>query len=450
MKSATISADATSFLATAKSLFVLAFPIILGQLGQMLIGAGDVYVASLHSVNSVAAIGVANGFINPVFLFGIGAAMGVSPALAMKIGGGQNMRSSLSSTLAFALLLGSGLSVVMSLFGGFFVDAAGIAPELVAPAKEYISIVAWSFPFAIMFQAGKEYLQAFEEVVFPNLLILGAVVLNVFVNYFLVFGALGFDGLGVVGLAWASCAVRAALFVVLLLYLVKEKWTAPNRQTIKDIFKLGLPTGFMFFLEVLAFCAVSVLSGKLGVVSAAANNIIMTISSIAFMIPLSISSAASVKVGRAHGANDIYRAVESAKAGVVVSLAFACASAALFYFFPRAIMDMASADGEVVSLGVRLLFIVALFQIADALQVVLAGVLRGVELANQTTVMVFIGHWMLGVPLGSYLAFSKGWGVSGLWTGLACALTVLACALCLYFVGGYLGKRRRRPVLGGR
>lgn len=419
-------------LTTVKDLFALSFPIILGQLGQMLIGAGDVYVASLHSTSTVAAIGVANGFINPVFLFGIGLTMGVSPVLSIKIGRGENMRSSLVSVLAFALLAGTFLALAMTGLNGFLVEAAGIEPELIAPVKEYISIVSWSFPFALVFQAGKEYLQAFEEVVVPNLMALAAVALNIVVNYGLVFGLFGFKGMGMEGLAWASLIIRIVLCLALLFVLAKEKLEMPSAAFIKDIFRLGLPTAFMFFLEVLAFCAVSVLSGKLGIVPAATNNIVMTLASITFMIPLSVSSAAAVKVGNAFGAKNAQLLEESAKAAMFISLSFTVVSAALFYLFPVAIMSITSADSEVVELGVQVLFIVALFQIVDGLQVTFAGILRGVERALQTASMVFVGYWFLGIPLGVFLAFNKDWGVAGLWTGIATALTILAVSLGVY------------------
>lgn len=398
----------------------------------MLIGAGDVYVASLHSTSTVAAIGVANGFINPIFLFGIGLTMGVSPALAIKIGKGQNMRASLKSILVYALAAGIALSVIMSALNLFVVDLVGIEEELVAPVKQYISIVAWSFPFALVFQAGKEYLQAFEEVIAPNMMALGAVVLNIVVNYILVFGLFSFEGMGIVGLAVASLVIRAVLCLVLLVYLLKEKWGSLALSFVKDFFRLGFPTAFMFFLEVLAFCAVSVLSGKIDVVSAATNNIIMTLASITFMVPLSIASAAAVKVGTAYGARNYFQVEQSAKAAVFISLIFTVFSAALFYLFPVAIMSITSEDSKVVELGVKLLFIVALFQIMDGLQVTLAGILRGLEKAAETLAMVLVGYWFLGIPLGIYLTFYRGWGVTGLWVGLATALTILAASLATY------------------
>ncbi|MEX0798481.1 MAG: MATE family efflux transporter, partial [Bacteriovoracaceae bacterium] len=391
-------------------------------------------IASLHSTQTVAAIGVANGFINPIFLFGIGLMMGVSPLLAIKIGKGQNPRSYLKSIIVCSFLFGLALSALMALVNESLVEMIGIEEALVEPVKLYISIVAWSFPFAMAFQAAKEYLQAFEEVVVPNLLSLGAVALNIGLNYVLVFGLFSYEGLGEVGLALASLSIRILLCFVLLGYLFtrNKNWGAVSFGFIREIVKFGSPVAFMFFLEVLAFCAVSVLSGKINIVAAATNNIIMTLASITFMIPLSISSAVAVKVGNAYGSKSFDGIDQSAKAALFISIMFTVFSASAFYFFPAAIMSLASSDSTVVELGVRLLFVVALFQIVDGLQVVLAGILRGLERAVQTSAMVFVGYWMLGIPLGVYLAFQKGIGVMGLWIGLASSLAILALSLGSY------------------
>ncbi|MCO4753637.1 MAG: MATE family efflux transporter [Bacteriovoracaceae bacterium] len=395
----------------------------------MLIGAGDVYIASLHSTKTVAAIGVANGFINPIFLFGIGLMMGVSPLLAIKLGKGEKVRNSLGSIMAYSFGAGIVLSLITTIFGETLVELIGIEPELVEPVTFYMSVVAWSFPFALAFQAGKEYLQAFEEVVAPNLMALAAVALNVVVNYVLVFGVGSYEGMDEKGLAVASLIIRIVLCIALLLYLSREKWGRVSWLFIKDVMKFGYPVAFMFFMEVLAFCAVSVLSGKLGVVQAATNNIIMTLSSITFMIPLSISSAVAVKVGNAYGSKKFIMVDLSSKAALFITLMFTSFSAAAFYFFPAALMSITTTDSEVIRLGVNLLFVVALFQIVDGLQVTLAGILRGVDKTVTTSIMVFVGYWLFGIPMGAYLSFEAGMGVMGLWIGLASSLGVLATGL---------------------
>lgn len=412
--------------------FTLSLPIILGQLGQQLIVAGDVYVAAKFSTQAAATIGVANGFLNPIFLFGIGMTMGVSPSFAFLRGQGFEIRDKGGSILVYSLLLG--LIVTFLMLGlNYFVPYFGVDPILVPGIQEYMNIVSWSLPFALVFGGLKEFLQSFEDVIIPNAISLIAVLVNILVNYFLVFGYSGFPGLGEIGLAYASLFVRVLLCLAMILYTFKK--FAIGRvdwQAIKVLVKFSLPIAFMFFLEVLAFCTVTVLSGQLGVVAAATNNIIMTIASVSFMIPLSLSSAAAVKVGHAFGANNIHNIVSYIKAIMVMVIGFCFFSIIAFGFFPGPILRAVTEDIEVLKLGISLLFIVALFQIVDAFQVSMSGILRGLGETKFPSLMVFLGYWIIGLPLGIYLTFFLDQGASGLWIGLAVSLTIVAISLGIF------------------
>lgn len=412
-----------------KSIWKLSIPIIIGQLGQMLIVAGDVYIATMHSTKAVAGIGVAGGLINPLFLFGIGLMMGVSPSLAVMRGEGQDEKKSLSSIIIYASSVGLVLTLLTLILNNF-VHLIGIEPELIPIIKDYVSIVAWSFPFAILFQGVKEYLQSFEKVFLPNLLSIIAVILNLGINYILVFGCHGFTGLGEIGLAYASLGIRILLCFSLLGYVFFNfKMTAFSMDLTKRVFKFSLPIAIMFFLEVLAFCMVSILSGTLGVLEAATNNIIMTIASITFMIPLSISSAVAVKIGHAYGLKDKLMVLSYMKASIYSILVYIAISATAYFLLPKHIMQFMSKDPEVISLGIKLLFIVALFQFADGLQVILSGILRGLNDTKTSSFLVFFGYWVIGIPIGLYLTFKLNYGTEGLWSGLAISLTLVAVAM---------------------
>jgi MATE family multidrug resistance protein len=412
-----------------KSILKLSIPIIIGQLGQMLIVAGDVYIATMYSTKSVASIGVAGGIINPVFLFGIGLMMGVSPSLATMRGEGADEKKSLTSIIIYSAVVGVVLTFIMLIINEF-VYVFGVKEELIPSIKQYISIVAWSFPFAIIFQGMKEYLQSFEKVFLPNLLAISAVIINLGLNYLFVFGTDGIPGMGEVGLAYASLSIRIILCLSLFVYVMMNySFTKVCLELIKKVFKFSLPIAFMFFLEVLAFCMVSVVSGGIGVIEAATNNIIMTIASISFMIPLSISSAVAVKVGHGHGLKDKPIILAHIEASIIAAMAYICIAVFTFLVFPVNIMNFMTNDLEVISLGVKLLFIVAIFQFSDTLQVILSGILRGLDDTTTSSYMVFIGYWVIGIPTGLYLAFKMDYGTEGLWSGLAISLSLVALAL---------------------
>jgi MATE family multidrug resistance protein len=422
-----------NFNTATKQLLFLSFPMVLGQIGQMLIGAGDVYMASLYSTKTVASIGVANGVINPIFLFGIGLMMGVSPSLATSRGEGNNDRNTLSSIITYAALVGIALTLLTLLVGEFLVPHMGFDPIMIPSMQDYIRVVSWSLPFAIIFQAIKEYLQAYEEVFIPNLLSIIAVALNLIVNYILIFGYGDYEGVGEIGLAYASLFIRVLLFFAILAYVLsKEKIYKVSRALIANIFKFSLPIAFMFFIEVLAFCTVTILSGKLGIVQAAANNIIMTIASIAFMVPLSVSSAVAIKVGHSFGKKNYELIKMYSLSSVAIILCFVGFSASTFFFIPEQILAFTTSDQEVIVLGVKILFVVAFFQIVDSLQVIFSGILRGLNNTTVSSILVFIGYWVIGIPIGVYLGFYSGQGAYGLWIGLAISLTMTALFLFCY------------------
>jgi MATE family multidrug resistance protein len=309
-----------------------------------------------------------------------------------------------------------------------------IKQELIPSITTYSKIVVWSFPFGIAFQALKEYLQGFEDVFMPNLIAVIAIFFNVGVNYLFVFGYADFAGMGEVGLAWATFATRVMLFATLFIYILKKEGVSLiDWELIAEIFKFSLPIGFMFFLEVLAFCSVSMLSGKFDVNAAAANNVAMILSSIAFMIPMGLSGAVAVKVGHAYGKQNKHEIHEYTKASVILIGIVVSITVSLFTFMPETMMGLYTNDKNVIDIGVSILGIVAIFQLVDSLQVTFTGVLRGMKYTNEVTWMILIGYWFFGIPIGYYLSFHSNIGVSGLWIGLAIALFLVSAALITFY-----------------
>ncbi len=412
-----------------KSLVYLAIPIILGQIGQMLITAGDVFIASMYSTSSVASIGVAGGIINPFFLFGIGLTIGISPSISIGRGAGTDKRDSLTSIVIYSSFWGV-IVTLLALLANYFVPYFGLEPSLIPSIQKYISIVAWSLPFGIVFQGIKEYLQAYEDVVFANAISIVAVFFNLAANYILVFGFFDITPIGEEGLAWASFITRVLQFLIIFLYVIKkEKWFKFSLKFSLTTFKFSLPIAIMFFMEVLAFCSVTILSGKISIIAAATNNIIMTLASILFMIPLSLSSAVAVKIGNAYGRKDFKEIRLYTNSSLILILGFICLSSFFLLAYPQAILEFISKDPAVILLGVKLLLIVAIFQFADSMQVVLTGILRGLEQTKLSSIMVFIGYWIFGIPTGYYLAFHADYGAVGLWLGLAISLILVAIFL---------------------
>ena len=414
-----------------KELFKLSTPIIIGQVGIMLIGVGDVLVASAHSPLSLASIGVAVSILNPIFLFGIGLMMGVSSFVSIEIGKEKNLDSALKSSLFFALMASIALMLITYAFS-HTIDYFGLVPEMVPFIKSYINIVLFSFPFAYFYQVIKEFLQAYERVNFTNSVAIVGAIINIPLNYCLVFGKFGLPKLGFDGMAYASLLIRF-IMAAIVIYPLRDKIFngLVDRTYLKSLMKFSFPIASMIFFEVLGFCLFGVLAGKFGVIEAATNNLILNIASLTFMVPLSISSAVSVKVGNSFGQKSYSRIKGYSIMAIAMSMGFMLFTAVMYLLFSKEIMSLLSDDLKIVTMGAAVLFVVAIFQLVDGLQVTLAGVLRGLDKTKESFIGIIIGFWIIGIPLGVYLGFYENLKLIGLWVGLAISLAVVGVLLTL-------------------
>jgi MATE family multidrug resistance protein len=210
--------------------------------------------------------------------------------------------------------------------------------------------------------------------------------------------------------------------------LFKCRWHI-DWSFIKEAFRLGLPISFTLFFEIMAFCSVTLFVGKFGEVQSAANNIALNIGSLAFMIPMSIGAAVSVKIGHAFGKKNFQALKTFAKVALSVSIAFNIITGAIFYLFPNFFISLFSTETEVLAWGSKLLFYVACFQLFDGAQVTQAGVLRGLSITRSASLAVFFGYWIVGIPIGYYLGFHKQLEAIGFWQGLTISLAVVAVML---------------------
>lgn len=397
----------------------------------MLIGFGDSFVAAKYSTDTIAAVGIALGVINPPFLFGIGVLSAISPMLAMRRGKGENTDNFFHDCLVMSLLIF--VMVLLITFGlKSLVPLLGVSEHLLKDIDIYIEVTAWSFLPAYIYQAAREFLQAKEEVFFPNLLAILCVFLNVALNFVMVFGMYGVPEMGIAGTAWCSVIVRSLMAIAMLFYLSYRPKIKTDFGFIKSMLKFGLPVGVMFLLEVTAFCLVSILAGKFGVVEAATNTIVLNMGSLAFMIPLSLSFALAVKVGKHYGAGNFIEVKRFISSAVLVTCVVMSFTVFIFTFFPENLIRIFTDDPKVITLGLSLFVLVALFQLFDGIQVILAGALRGLGTTREVSISAIVGYWVIGLPFGIWLAFEKNMGPHGLWTGLAISLFILS--ICLFFL----------------
>ena len=396
----------------------------------MLIGTGDMIIAGRYSRECLAAIGLAISIANPIQISLLGLQFSISPLLAQKRGNGEDIGKYFWTVIIYSLFI-SIASCVLTYFSFKLVPFFGYSDNLNSIIKDYLIITSFSSFGICLYQGTKEFFQSMEKTLSANSMALTAAGLNVLLNIGFVFGKFGMPELKEEGLAWASLSVR--MFMGLGLFLFASKWWRAkfviDWSFMKEIWKIGGPISISLFFEIMAFCSVTLFIGKFAEIQTAANNLALNIGSLAFMVPLSVSAAASVKVGHAFGERNKNSILVYSQVSLFASFVFTLLMGLSFYFFPHAIMSLYTSDELVLDWAKKLLFWVACFQLFDGAQVTISGILRGLSITRAASVSIFIGYWLVGLPLGYYLGFYSGLEAQGFWIGLAISLAVVAMML---------------------
>jgi len=419
-------------LKTLREIFLFALPIISGQIGQMLFGVGDIVVAGHYSGQAVSSIGVAAGIFAPFLMVGIGLLLCTGPLASEQKGRGVTDNSLLFNSFVIASV--SSLVLISALF----ILAAnirwlGLNPEIEDSVALYLNWTALSLWPALIFQSIKEYLQAYGKTFYPNALIILFNVINVLLCYVFMFGKGPIPEMGVKGAAIVTSLCRLFMAIILFFYLKKalpfEKHF--NIQTIKRMFKLGLPISFSVLCEVLVFSTVTVLVGKMSLTASASQGLVINITSLTFMVPLAIGSAVSVLVSEQLGKKSLDGIIRYSLGSLALALIIQIVFAAMYLSVPQLILGLASSDQTIIVYASSLLFWVGLFQIPDGIQVVLAGVMRGLHETKLPMLLGLISYWVIGLPIGCYFTYTKNLEARGLWMGLAIGLSSM-CVLLLF------------------
>ena len=401
----------------------------MGNLGFILIGAGDVLIAGHHSTDTLAAISIATAITNCIQTFGIGLIASVSPLLSNFRGERKSAKKYFFPTIRFSMFL-SVLVMFAVLASIPLIDYLHFEAKLVPMIKQYMFVTAFATFGGYLHAALKEFLQAFEIVLFPNLVTVFSVFLNIALNIILVFGFGPIPSFGVLGLAVASFIVRYFMGFALLIYC----FSVMNFNDYKDfdyyksLIKIGIPISCAIMVEFIAFNSIAIIMGRVSGVYAAAQNLVCTLTTVSFMVPLAISNAIAVKVGFANGAGNIKDLKRYSFVGVVMSVGFMLCSAFVFATFPQFLVKLFTQDNNLIKISIPVLYILSVFQVFDGLQVALSGIFKGMKRTGVVLISNFVAYWLISIPLGYTLAFHYHLNLRGFWYGLASAAIIL-CAM---------------------
>lgn len=443
---------------------LLATPLVIGQLTSFGMNFVDTVMAGRLGTVALGAIAVGSSVWAAGLLFSLGVLMSVSPAVSQLDGAGRRGQAGemARQALWIALVLGVGMFFAMRQMD-WVVALLDVEAEVAATALGYLDAISWG-ALALTGQLALRFFSEGTGDTKPTMYIgILGVALNVPLNYVLMFGKLGFEPMGAVGCGWATAIVFWLQFIALWIYIARrsrfkpfglfDDFSPPSWREIRGLLLVGLPIGIMVFFEGSLFIATALLIATLGALEIAAHQVAINIASMAFMVPLGMAGAITVRVGNAVGRRDREGARRAGLVGIGIAGVWGSISALIMVLFPVAIARIYTAETEVVTLAASLLFWAAVFQVTDGLQVASAGALRGLKDTRWPMVYSLISYWGVGMTLGCYLTFWRDWGPHGMWVGLVAGLSVAAILLGTRFwraSGAYI--RHGRQVLpdGGR
>jgi MATE family multidrug resistance protein len=380
-----------------------------------------------------------------VGIFASSIMLGLDTLVAQAYGAGriEECHRYLFNALYFALVLAP--AVMLLVFAGIpGLNHLGIDPAVVRTTIPFIKALNWSMLPLVLYFVFRRYLQSMAIVKPVVFALVSANAVNFLGNWALVYGHFGFPAMGVTGSGWSTCISRVYMVLVLVIaavYYNRKRasglWRVPRTlelRRIRELLRLGVPAAAQLLLEISAFTAATVLIGRLGSVSLAGHQIAMNVASLTYMVPLGISSAAAVRVGHAFGTRDLHAASRAGWMALFLGVSFMSGSAVVLFVFPRFIARIYSSQPEVIQTGATLLMVAAVFQLFDALQVVVTGALRGAGNTHTPMWAHFFGYWLIGMPLGALLCFKFGWGAVGFWIGLCLALILIGCILLVVWI----------------
>lgn len=424
--------------------FLLAYPIMLSMLGQVMTGVADSVMIGWTGATPLAASSFANIFFSIPLFFGIGVSYAITPLVAQAEGAHDD--SSIINTLKNGALINltTGFILVALIFSVIpFMHSMGQPEDAVTLAIPYLGIIAVSIIPTMIFQTYRQFAEGLQRTRMAMVIVVGSNLLNIALNYVLIFGKYGFPELGLNGAGWATLVARIVMAASMMLYIYygrkfqayKSGFSIGNysRTLISKMLHIGLPAGSQFIFEAGAFGFSAIMMGWLGTTALAAHQIAINLATISYMTTSGLGAAAAIRVGNFLGQHDRKNMRVSAFSMIGMAVFLMTAWAILFIFARHLLPSLYIEDISVIELTASLLIIAAFFQLSDGIQVVAAGALRGLQDVKIPSVLIFVAYWIIALPLGYWLAFPMQLGAKGIWIGLSIGLALTAAAMVVRF-----------------
>lgn len=441
--------DFRKYLQDSKELINLGLPIMIGQLGIIVLSFADTMMIGRHSVDELAAASFVNNMFNLVIIFATGFSYGLTPVIGRLSGrkdensAGRVLRNALAVNCIMALILTALMAILL-----LNIHRLGQPEELLPLMRPYFLTLLISLIFVLPFNAFKQFADGITDTVTPMCILLGGNVFNIVFNWFLIYGKAGFPEMGLLGAGIATLASRALMFLVFTILFLQSKRYKPyqtgflkgrcNRQDSGELVRLGMPVGLQMGMETASFSLSTVMVGWLGTIALAAHQVMLTAGQLGFMLYYGMAAAVSIRISHFHGQENWTEVRTTAKTGFNIILLMAMSVSIFMLIFRHKIGFLFSDSAEVASAVATLVIPFVIYQFGDGMQCNYSNALRGISDVKMVSLYAFIAYFVVSLPSGWLLAFPLGLGLTGIWLSFPLGLT---CA-GLLFRGRFLRSLR--------
>ena len=427
-----------------KALFFLGLPIVIGQVGVIVLGFADTLMIGHHSTNELGAASFVNNMFTLAIIFSTGFSYGLTPIVGGFYGvrkfaaAGQALRCSLLANLLVGILL-TGIMAILYLN----VERLGQPEELLSLIKPYYLILLASLIFVLLFNGFKQFTDGITDTKTAMWILLGGNVLNIVGNYILINGKLGFPKLGLLGAGISTLFSRIVMVLAFVLVFfgsrrflryklgfIRLGW---SRALFRQLNALGWPVAFQMGMETASFSLSTVMVGWLGTIALASHQVMLTISQFTFMMFYGMGAAVAVRVSNFKGQNDIVNVRRTAYAGAHIILAMGIVLLSIVFFFRYQVGGWFTDNTEVSAMVVVLMVPFLAYQFGDGMQINFANALRGISDVKPMMLIAFIAYFIISLPAGYFFGFVMGWGLFGVWMAFPFGLSSAAIMLWLRF-----------------
>lgn len=427
-----------------KTLLKLGLPIIIGQLGMIILGFADTLMIGQHSTEELAAASFVNNMFNLVIIFATGFSYGLTPIVGSLFGSGK--QKAVGCTLRNSLWANGLMSLLLScIMVGLYLNIhrLGQPTELLPLMRPYFLILLISLPFVLLFNAFKQFADGITDTKTAMWLLIGGNVLNILGNWLFIYGHSGFPEMGLAGAGIATLTSRVLMLVAFVgIFLIAKRYRIYkegfregklNRKDFIELNKLGWPVAIQMGMETASFSLATIMVGWLGAMALAAHQIMLTIGQLGYMIYYGMAAAVAVRISYFHGKNDTTSVRHSANAGFHLILCMAILVSTPLFLLRNEIGGWFTDTTEVITLVANLILPFIIYQFGDGMQCNYANALRGIADVKPAMYIAFIAYFLISLPTGYLFGFIFNWGLTGIWFSFPCGLTSAGLMFYLRF-----------------